>query len=79
MATHQGIVKRGFDVGLLEELQEQAWRGGVRLPGRHSVKTAHRSVYTDPAYDMKELVKPKNIVRVQGKQRQRGAADEGLN
>lgn len=64
----QGIFKRGFDVGTMEQLKQQARRGGVRLPGSHSVVTAHRSIYTDPTYDMTEFIKPRNILRVQGKQ-----------
>lgn len=55
-------------MGEMAELKDQAKRGGVRLPGRHWVKTAHRCVYTDPAYDMKDLLKPKNVIRVQGEQ-----------
>lgn len=55
-------------MGEMVELKDQAKRGGVRLPGRHSVKTAHRCIYTDPAYDMKDLIKPKNVIRVQGEQ-----------
>lgn len=62
----QGIVKRGFDFGKMDELKDQAKRGGVRLPGVHSMKEGHRCIYTDPAYNMGDFLKPKNIVRVQG-------------
>lgn len=68
MPAVQGTTKRGFEVGEMSELKDQAKRGGVRLPGRHSVKTAHRCIYTDPTYDMKALLKPKNVIRVQGEQ-----------
>ena len=64
--TQQGVIKRGFAVGELEELLDQARRGGVRLPGRHRVKYGHSCVYTDPAYDVKDLVRPRNIIRVGG-------------
>lgn len=64
---YQGIIKRGFNVGSVDELKEQARRGGVRLPGSHSVAAAHRSIYTDPEYDMTEFIKPRNIIRVKGK------------
>lgn len=58
--------KRGFDVGSLGELTEQALKGGVRLPGRHSVAEGRRIIYTDPSFDMRELVKPGNILRIGG-------------
>lgn len=53
-------------MGSLDELKEQARRGGIRLPGRHSVVTAHRAIYTDPGFDMRAFVKPKNILRIEG-------------
>lgn len=49
----------------MNELKDQAKKGGIRLPGRHSVKTGHRCVYTDPVYNMKDFLKPKNVIRVQ--------------
>ncbi|CAM9276018.1 unnamed protein product [Ectocarpus sp. 12 AP-2014] len=55
-----------FDFGTVDELKDQAKRGGIRLPGGHTVKTGHRCIYTDPAYVMGDFVKPKNIIRVQG-------------
>lgn len=64
----QGIVRRGFDFGAVDELKDQAKRGGIRLPGRHTVKTGHRCIYTDPTYVMGDFLKPKNIVRVQGEE-----------
>lgn len=53
-------------MGEMAELRDQARRGGIRLPGRHSVKTGHRFVYTDPAYVMTEFFKPRNAIRVEG-------------
>lgn len=57
-------IKRGFDVGNIEELADQGRHGGVRLPGRHRVKRGHRCVYTDPEYDLKDLVRPNDIIRL---------------
>ncbi|CAB1111112.1 unnamed protein product [Ectocarpus sp. CCAP 1310/34] len=62
----RGIVRRGFDIGTVDELKDQATRGGIRLPGGHTVKTGHRCIYTDPAYVMGDFLKPENIIRVQG-------------
>lgn len=62
----QGVIKQGFDVGKLEELKEQAMKGGVRLPGKHSIVTAHRSIYTDPTIDMQGFVKPGDVLRLKG-------------
>lgn len=53
-------------MGEVEDLKDQAKRGGVRLPGRHSMKTGHRAVFTDPTYDMSGLIKPRNVVRIEG-------------
>ncbi|CAM9440186.1 unnamed protein product [Ectocarpus sp. 6 AP-2014] len=64
--SRPGIVRRGFDFGTVDELKDQAERGGIRLPGGHTVKTGHRCIYTDPAYVMGDFLKPKNIIRVQG-------------
>lgn len=64
----QGIVRRGFDFGSIDELKDQAKRGGIRLPGGHMVKTGHRCIYTDPGYVMGDFLKPKNIIRVQGEE-----------
>lgn len=64
--TAQGIVRRGFDFGTIDELKDQAKRGGVRLPGAHSVKMGHRCIYTDPGYNMADFLKPRNVIRVQG-------------
>eukprot|EP00752_Nemacystus_decipiens_P002143 g2042.t1 len=60
----KGIVRRGFDFGKLDDLKDQAKRGGVRLPGGHSVVTGHRCIYTDPAYNMGDFVKRGNVIRV---------------
>ncbi|CAN0081825.1 unnamed protein product [Scytosiphon promiscuus] len=66
LEERKGVVKRGFNFGKFDELKDQAKRGGVRLPGGHSMRLGHRCIYTDPAYNMAEFLKPKNVIRVHG-------------
>lgn len=73
-SAEQGTVRRGFDFGAMDELKDQAKRGGVRLPGAHSAKMGHRCIYTDPAYNMGDFLKPRNVIRVQGEEGARVAA-----
>jgi hypothetical protein len=41
------IPKRGFEVGKYEELVEQAWHGGIRLPGKVGILQGKMDVNTD--------------------------------
>ncbi|GMI14545.1 hypothetical protein TrVE_jg10521 [Triparma verrucosa] len=42
------IPKRGFQVGKYEELCEQAFWGGIRLPGKHAIKQGKMDIETKP-------------------------------
>ncbi|GMH65185.1 hypothetical protein TrLO_g5227 [Triparma laevis f. longispina] len=42
------IPKRGFQVGKYEELCEQAYWGGIRLPGKHAIKQGKMDMETKP-------------------------------
>ncbi|CAM9563391.1 unnamed protein product, partial [Choristocarpus tenellus] len=55
---------RGFEVGSITALKEQAKIGGIRLPGKHTVTMGHRSVYTDTRFNMSLFLKPSNVIRV---------------
>ena len=58
----KGFPKQGFDVGTLEELKEQAKKGGYRLPGFVSLKRKQSTHNTHT--DLRLLVKVGVIVRM---------------
>jgi hypothetical protein len=58
----KGYPKQGFNVGTLEELKEQAKKGGYRLPGFVSMKKKESTHKTQT--DLSHLVKIGVIVRV---------------
>lgn len=58
----KGIPKKGFDVGDITELLEQAKFLGDRLPGRILVRTAENKFET--TCDLTSLVRPGEIIRI---------------
>jgi len=62
--AQKGAARTGFDVGEIEELKEQARRGGYRMPGRVMLK---KGVNKHPtSHDLRELLKPGMLVRCEG-------------
>jgi hypothetical protein len=58
----KGVPKKGFDVGEIDELLEQARLLGDRIPGRILVKTAEHVFET--TCDLSGLVRPGEIIRI---------------
>lgn len=62
-ATHKkGTPHTGFDVGAVEELVDQAKRGGYRMPGRCFVKYAKSSFKT--TVDLSQQLQVGDIIRI---------------
>lgn len=62
-ATRKGTPKRGFDVGEIDELIEQALLGGYRLPGRITVRENDQYAYT--TYNLMPYLRRGELVRIQ--------------
>ncbi|CAM9191707.1 unnamed protein product, partial [Phaeothamnion confervicola] len=60
----KGRWRRGFEVGTVDELREQAMHGGVRLPGRHAV--CRKSAVIRTQHDLIGLLKRRNLLRIAG-------------
>lgn len=58
----KGVTKAGFDVGSVEELQDQARRGGYRMPGRVFVKYGKKKFKT--SVDLENILMPGELVRI---------------
>lgn len=58
----KGVPRRGFDVGTLAELQEQAKYGGYRLPGR--VKMVFGETTHELTMDITPLLKKGSYIRI---------------
>jgi hypothetical protein len=58
----KGVPHRGFEVGTIEELTDQAENGGYRMPGRVKVRAGERILET--TCDLTKLLKPGQLVRI---------------
>jgi hypothetical protein len=61
-ATRKGVPKRGFDVGDVDDLIEQAMYGGYRLPGRVTVR--ENDQYAETQYNLMPYLRRGEIVRI---------------
>eukprot|EP01039_Chlorochromonas_danica_P008918 gene8917-9836_t len=64
-STRKGNPRKGFEVGSIEELRDQARFGGYHMPGRVIVQVAERTFTT--TQDLRDFLHPGELVRIRNR------------